>query len=75
MEKKVAASAEEVKIDKGIPLPSPRQKYPFDKMKVGESFFSVKNSVVNLSSKHNKSGKAKFTCRKVKDGYRVWRRV
>jgi hypothetical protein len=65
--------AGEIKIEKGIPIPTPRKKYPFFTMKVGESFFSDKPGVANLSSIHSRKGKEKFTCRKVEGGWRVWR--
>ena len=71
-EKKVTPIGD-IKIEKGIPLPIPRQRYPFATMKIGESFFSDKSGVQNLSSIYSKKGKAKFTCRKVEGGFRVWR--
>lgn len=69
-----------IKIDKHIPIPSGIRwgKYPFNEMKVGNSFF-VKKPPNLLSSnshqwkiKHNKR-RWLFIVRKEKDGARIWR--
>lgn len=66
-------------IEKDVPLPKkargPKERYPFEVMEVGDSFY-VKTkrgtSLYTLSSRHSKDGK-KFTCRRVDDGFRIWR--
>lgn len=49
-----------IKIDKGIPMPTGRVKYPFAQMKVGDSFaFPIRNrssvamSAINYALKHD----------------------
>lgn len=68
----------QIKIDKNIPLPKPKCKYPFEKLtKRGYSFFA-KTSVptLNFSAyrflKLNKL-KWKFIIRAEKNGARIWR--
>ena len=69
-----------IKIDKDIPIPTIRGKYPFKDMKVGDSFLVEKPTV----SKHNvasalhssakKMGKDyKITVRREENGVRCWR--
>ena len=70
-------------IDKGIPIPHPRQcgrmpYYPMDTMDVGDSFLvpdsNVKGRATALVSSANKRHAPKrFTSRKVTGGHRVWR--
>jgi hypothetical protein len=65
------------KIEKGIPIPSLRSLYPFDQMKVGDSFVvtgeQCKGIHQALYYQNTKSG-MKFTGRKLDEGkYRVWR--
>ena len=78
----------EFKIEKEIPIPKNRnpgalEKFPFEKMKVNDSFF-VPVSFINENYKNKSSfqstvcysGKRhgrKYTVRKVENGYRVWR--
>jgi hypothetical protein len=79
---------EEYKIEKGIPVPERRfgvgKLYPFDGMKVGDSFFipcetkELQKSLisnVHASKKHRgeKLAHVKITCRKVEGGVRCWR--
>jgi len=78
-----------IKVDKGIPIPKPRQGtgsgYPWDDMKVGDSFF-IPNDAENMNNvaHQNKLSSAarsrrmnhpneKYTVRAVKGGTRVWR--
>lgn len=71
-------------IEKDVPTPSPRAiptkngfKYPFAKMKVGDSFFSgvdpINRISVSLALFHKKNPTKRFTCRKVEGGARIWR--
>lgn len=69
-------------IEKGIPMPD-AVKYPFAKMKVGDSFLvswngnrratqnAVRSSIYRYCLRHK--GKKKYSCRSQKDGVRIWR--
>jgi hypothetical protein len=68
-----------LRVDLGVPIPpeAQREKYPFPVMAVGDSFLladaeSAKNarSAAWMFSKRHGT---KFSCRKVEDGWRVWR--
>jgi hypothetical protein len=61
-------------VEKNIPIP---KRWPFDEMKVGDSFLipaDVKRVTFSVAAKRwaNKHG-AKFTTRKTPEGYRCWR--
>jgi hypothetical protein len=72
-----------MKIEKGIPCPYFGRvdglKYPFERMKVGDSFliskeiahFNVRNAYWQLM--HRKHLDWKFTIRKTAKGFRCWR--
>lgn len=71
----------EFTIEKGIPVPKQvgagrRNKYPFDAMEVGDSFF-IKDTKVKTISRtcghHGKRLGRKFASRTVDGGVRVWR--
>jgi hypothetical protein len=63
-----------IKIESGIPMPA---KFPFAKMKIGDSFLipvGVNKSTVSVyANRHAKKTGTKFTVRKTPDGYRCWR--
>jgi hypothetical protein len=74
------------KVESGIPLGKLKKasKYPFDKMKINDSFLvpsngkkeiNVRGSIANSVSIYNKSvnKKIKITIRKTEAGIRVWR--
>jgi len=77
------------KIDKGIPLCGPSSKsnkYPFDQMKVGDSFFAPhpdakkarQNALARNAGPYKKSPKhvdfqRHFVTRTVEGGMRIWR--
>jgi hypothetical protein len=71
----------EFHIEKGIPVPKQvgagrKNKYPFDAMEVGDSFFIKDGKVKTLSRSCGTYGKRlerKFTSRTVEGGARVWR--
>jgi hypothetical protein len=68
----------EVKIEKNIPLPKQRvRKYPFENMKVGDSFYSeVAPSSLLTCAKHfckKYYPNWNFTVRKINKGARIWR--
>jgi hypothetical protein len=63
-----------IKIEKNIPMPNfSRTKYPFDQMKVGDSFFASKptlgSSIMSAEARTGFSFKSKFQ----DGGTRVWR--
>ena len=70
-------------IEKGIPAPDLRlvrkklAKYPFAKMKVGDSFFSSVDSCRRISPSiaifYKTNPNKRFTTRTVEGGTRVWR--
>ena len=71
-------------IEKNIPVPDAsakkqkkQPKYPFLKMKVGDSFLSATDSCERISPSmalfHKKYPNKRFTCRTVEGGSRVWR--
>jgi len=69
-----------MKVDKHIPIPSgvwkgrPR-KYPFNKMEVGDSFFT-KNPRANVAAAarmHGRRHGVKFASKVTKKGCRIWR--
>lgn len=72
----------EIKIEKGVPLPPRKSKYPFAEMEPGDSFFAKPNEGQSLKQLHNSimgcarlrlfPGK-KFTSRQMDGGVRVWR--
>ena len=62
-------------IDSNVPLP---MKYPFDKMKVGDSFLVpsdvTRQAVAVAASRYGKAHNMKFSTRQLKDGsFRCWR--
>lgn len=71
----------EFKIEKRVPLPSPRKhggesKYPFRDMEVGDSFIvkgSDGNSIRSTASNAGRRLGRKFTVANEEDGHRIWR--
>ena len=65
----------DIKIQKGVPIPPVRRKYPFREMQVGDSFFVAggKPSVAGAISSATKTGRGRFRTAKEKGGLRVWR--
>jgi hypothetical protein len=68
-----------LRVDSGIPLPAEaqREKYPFPVMAVGDSFLltdaaSAKNAR-SAAWMYSKRHGSRFSCRRVEDGWRVWR--
>jgi len=63
-----------MKIESGIPLP---ERYPFAKMKVGDSFLipeSVSRHAAAVAAlRYGAANGKKFTTRKTPEGYRCWR--
>lgn len=62
-----------IKIDSGYKMPEGREKYPFKKMKVGQSFAIPKGKEASVrSSAYNQKSK-KFRVLANGDGLRCWR--
>lgn len=71
------------KIEKNVAVPHTRNddKYPFDQMQVGDSFFVPCSGANTREARHvrnhvagrNHEGKAAFITRTVDGGVRVWR--
>lgn len=77
-----------IKVDKGKKMPPVHQpqsgrpnKYPFEKMKIGDSFFSggintrhsIYSSLRNYNSNFQTKVKIKISIRQEDNGVRVWR--
>ena len=66
----------EVEVSKGVPLPLPKKRFPYNVMDVGDSFF-VEGSTLQLVCNYNyRAGKRfgkKFIARREDSGVRVWR--
>lgn len=69
-------------IDRKMPLPALRSRYPFDEIKVGESFFAPKlkrSSVWSYLSGMQRKTNKRFACRTLTEdgveGVRVWRLI
>lgn len=68
---------EDIKIDKGIPVPGPRYRWPFAKMEVGDSFTVGKGAATDLRNGASR-WKARhpgweYLTRKEGDRVRFWR--
>lgn len=68
---------QEPEITKSVPIPSDKStKYPFRKLKIGESFVVSPDKEMSVRSSANYYSKnfgSKFTARKTDEGIRVWR--
>jgi len=68
-----------IKIEKGIAIPpslKEKRDYPFNEMKIGESFFveTNKNNLYQQAHNYRKNNKEfNFVVRRDKTGSRVWR--
>ena len=67
------------KIEKDIPVPASRCKYPYRLMEIGDSIF-IPNADIPPSGSYpsasyfsKRNPEYKFTIRRVKGGYRTWR--
>jgi hypothetical protein len=61
------------KIEKDIPIPRPRRKYPFEDMEVGDSVFVEGKRPQDFSSYFWRYKPMKSTCRSLNGGTRIWR--
>ena len=77
MEKKAPSPhITKVDLDRNIPLPNPRQKYPYREMNIGDSFFVEGASLQNICNQNYRNGKTlnmSFIARSEDNGIRVWR--
>ena len=66
----------QVELTTDIPIPRPRNKYPYESMEVGDSFL-VTGVQMQLICNYNYRAKKRlnrvFTARLQEDGVRVWR--
>lgn len=65
-----------VDVEKDIPLPEPRKKYPYANMDIGDSFFVPAGKmqiVCNANYRASKKLGFKFIARCEPEGVRVWR--
>lgn len=68
----------EYKIEKGVPMPKLRNKYPFRQMEVGDSVYIPNSHAAASKSSYaaydfQKRTGRKFISRKEGDGIRIWR--
>lgn len=67
----------EIKIDKNVPMPNARGKYPLDKMEIGDSFFVAEMTSSSMSGTFPRLRPKTFTTRTATEngvkGLRVWR--
>ena len=65
-----------VGLDKDIPVPEPRKRYPYREMEIGDSFFVPAGGIQNICNQNYRTGKKlgrSFIARKEDGGVRVWR--
>lgn len=65
-----------VGLDKDVPLPEARKRYPYREMEVGDSFFVEGGGIQNICNQNYRTGKKlgkSFIARKEDNGVRVWR--
>lgn len=55
-----------------IPLPQ-KERYPFEQMSVGDSFYSEKRSARTAAMNYQKKNGVKFASRREGAGVRLWR--
>ena len=63
-------------VEKGVPLPVTRVKYPYETMDLDDSFLVKGKSLQVVCNTNYRIGKKlgmRFVARKCEDGYRVWR--
>ena len=62
-------------VEKDVPM-TPRRKYPFDDMGVGDSFFlpvADREKINSAARYYGKREDKKFSIKKFDNGYRCWR--
>jgi hypothetical protein len=65
-----------VEINKDVPLPVDKRRYPYGVMEIGDSFFVDGGKLQLVCNNNYRSGKRlnrKFIARREQEGVRVWR--
>jgi len=65
-----------VEVNKDVPLPEPKRRYPYKVMEVGESFLVAGGRLQVVCNANYRAGKKlarKFIARREEGGVRVWR--
>ena len=65
-----------IDVQKGVPMPVDRKRYPYAEMDIGDSFFVHGGGIQNVCNQNYRVGKKlgmTFIARKEGDGVRVWR--
>jgi hypothetical protein len=63
-------------VEKGVPIPLGRDKYPWERLDVGDSFFVPGKTLRSLATQTSYAGKRfgrRFRIRLVDGGVRIWR--
>ena len=66
----------EMNVEKGVPVPGEKKRYPYGVMDEGDSFFVEGGKLQVVCNANYRAGKRlgrKFVARKEGDGVRVWR--
>ena len=67
----------DIKIEKNIPIPRKgKQKYPFSKMEIGDSFFLENSTIGKVAAEAYREKKATnrmYVARSIDGGVRIWR--
>jgi hypothetical protein len=65
-----------VELEKDVPVPESRKRYPYREMEIGDSFFVEGGGLQNICNQNYRTGKKlgmSFIARKEVNGVRVWR--
>jgi hypothetical protein len=65
-----------IDVQKDVPVPEARKRYPYKDMEVGDSFFVEAGGIQNVCNQNYRMGKKlgmSFIARKEEGGVRVWR--
>ena len=65
-----------IDVQKDVPVPEARKRYPYKEMEVGDSFFVEDGGIQNVCNQNYRMGKKlgmSFIARKEGTGVRVWR--
>ena len=65
-----------IDVQKDVPVPEARKRYPYKEMDIGDSFFVDGGGIQNVCNQNYRMGKKlgmSFIARKEEGGVRVWR--
>ena len=65
-----------IDVQKDVPVPEARKRYPYKEMDIGDSFFVDGGGIQNVCNQNYRMGKKlgmSFIARKEEGGIRVWR--